>query len=566
MLTCGLLRAWGLLVLHALGCVLWTNAVHAQSGSGPADLGPDAMPGVERVALPALQPVAPALAIGAAYGWTESLEPERQGHHQTEFDAAVAVQPLDGLAVGLRLGGQVDRNADGFGFMASSAATLRYTAALGGARPDGPGFRVGGLVGAQLPPADAFGRAVAGVSGRAAALFGYQGPKLSLGGMVGALVDRAAEALEDRERLSQADRISLEISEPTQLTLGLAMALDAIGVRWLAEWSFEPALGADAPSVLASPMWTRLGVRFVPSRALAMTALVGVSPSQRPTLERGEPLLRIEPRVWLGVRIASVLGGREPEAVSVAPGGVVGRVHSPAGKPIVGARVRVAGRTVNTRADGSFSLLDLQAGRYTVVATAPGYKQGQTVVGVAAGSTATAEIELAGSLTLAGRVVDDQQVPIVGARVELRRDAGTAQVVVGADGRFEFVGELPGPVVVSASADGFSALERPLTLSHPGQEPVAITLARDLPAGQVRGAVRAFDGPPLAARIVVKPVDGRGEALQVRADAEGNFAIDVPPGDYTILVQAPGYGSQTRSAQVEERGVTVLIVDLRSRK
>jgi len=49
----------------------------------------------------------------------------------------------------------------------------------------------------------------------------------------------------------------------------------------------------------------------------------------------------------------------------------------------------------------------------------------------------------------------------------------------------------------------------------------------------------------------------------VRADG-GRFEVDVPPGRYRVTISASGYQTQQRTVDVEENGVTVLNVDLRS--
>jgi hypothetical protein len=48
--------------------------------------------------------------------------------------------------------------------------------------------------------------------------------------------------------------------------------------------------------------------------------------------------------------------------------------------------------------------------------------------------------------------------------------------------------------------------------------------------------------------------------------AGGRFEIDVAPGAYDVTITAPGFAAQTRRVQVEQNGVTLLDVDLRSEK
>jgi hypothetical protein len=78
-----------------------------------------------------------------------------------------------------------------------------------------------------------------------------------------------------------------------------------------------------------------------------------------------------------------------------------------------------------------------------------------------------------------------------------------------------------------------------------------------LPPGQIRGRVRSLKGPALRAEIAISPLD-----LRTQSEADGSFAIDVAPGDYEVTVRAKGHVTQTRTATVEQNGVTILVIDL----
>lgn len=81
-----------------------------------------------------------------------------------------------------------------------------------------------------------------------------------------------------------------------------------------------------------------------------------------------------------------------------------------------------------------------------------------------------------------------------------------------------------------------------------------------LPSGQLRGLVRSLKGRGVTAEIRIEPT---GQVLETR---DGRFEVDVAPGRYDVTITAPGYQSQTRQVQVEQNGVTLLNVDLRSEK
>jgi hypothetical protein len=159
---------------------------------------------------------------------------------------------------------------------------------------------------------------------------------------------------------------------------------------------------------------------------------------------------------------------------------------------------------------------------------------------------------------LAVRVIDATGSPITGAQVVLARAGEPAARDTDAEGvaRFATVGR-----------------ERArLTVTHPGYHPHeaeladvraqdlwAVTLTRDLPEGEIKGKVRSLRrSRPLSARISVAPL---GKVLAT--DERGDFSIAVPPGQYTLKIEADGYEPQERPARVEHLGVTILVIDLR---
>jgi hypothetical protein len=46
----------------------------------------------------------------------------------------------------------------------------------------------------------------------------------------------------------------------------------------------------------------------------------------------------------------------------------------------------------------------------------------------------------------------------------------------------------------------------------------------------------------------------------------GRFEVDVPPGEYDVIVKATGYADQHRHVRVEANGVVVLDLDMRTRR
>ena len=140
-------------------------------------------------------------------------------------------------------------------------------------------------------------------------------------------------------------------------------------------------------------------------------------------------------------------------------------------------------------------------------------------------------------------------------RVVIVRAEEHETVPVDPEGRFTFVGA-PGGITIEAEAAGYTAAKTPAMLSAGASTPLAISLERRLPAGQLRGLVRSLAGIPLDATIWIEPT-----RQELRA-SQGRFETDVAPGSYKLLISMPGYITQKRAVLVEDNGVTVLNVDL----
>jgi carboxypeptidase family protein len=165
-------------------------------------------------------------------------------------------------------------------------------------------------------------------------------------------------------------------------------------------------------------------------------------------------------------------------------------------------------------------------------------------------------------VTLRGLVTTtDGSVP-PGVRVFLNVDesADRSPVPVEADGRFVLSEKAGQSISVHAEAPGYQSASQ--TIAVPNQDPpgIILTLAPDLPHGQIRGLVRSLEGIGLDAQIHVEP-----PGQIVNAD-QGRFEVDVVPGTYEVTVEVRGYQTQRRRVQVEPDGVTLLNVDLQAKR
>ncbi len=154
---------------------------------------------------------------------------------------------------------------------------------------------------------------------------------------------------------------------------------------------------------------------------------------------------------------------------------------------------------------------------------------------------------------LTGTVVDDGGSPLPDTTITI----GTVTVMTGEDGTFT-VAELPaGEVTVGAERGGYQPFTGTVTIvAGPGAQ-LPITLVRVVPKSQIRGLVRDFGGKGLVAKIRIEPL-----GLDVVSAADGTFAVDAPPGTYTVTVTATGYRSQKKTALVVDGGVAILNLEL----
>jgi uncharacterized GH25 family protein len=164
------------------------------------------------------------------------------------------------------------------------------------------------------------------------------------------------------------------------------------------------------------------------------------------------------------------------------------------------------------------------------------------------------------------RILDVNGQPVVGARVEVPVEARESALTQSDDGQHNtYITDAQGNVTlqvpagvtaVTIEAEGYEPLWR--TLAGEPTEETAVVLKPGLPAAEIKGVVRNLAGDPVRAMVTVQP-----EALTVTTDARGQFAIGVAPGDYLLKIVADGYETQERRAQVELRGVTIIVIDLK---
>jgi hypothetical protein len=318
-------------------------------------------------------------------------------------------------------------------------------------------------------------------------------------GRVGFRLDRSAGTVSEPERLSAADRLGLGVSESDAVLLGAGVHVGLGGGAELSgELTWDLLVGDAAPAALESPLRLGLGARYPLATGWTVEGAVEIALSERPMLVP-DVLVPVEPRVSVLVRASWRFGG--------------------------GARAGVRG-------DGEIGVGD----------------------GGVVGDGGKKPDEVAKDRIVRGRLVDPGGAPIAGAVVR----AGGRETTTDAEGRFELA--VPAGTTEVSIEPPLPWAPRTTALGDgPGAELALgdLPVERETPPGQVRGVVRNLKGTPVAATVRLEP---SGETVQAAAD--GSFQLDVAPGEYDVVIEAPGFRPQKRHVIVEQEGVTVLNVEL----
>lgn len=238
------------------------------------------------------------------------------------------------------------------------------------------------------------------------------------------------------------------------------------------------------------------------------------------------------------------------------------------------------GRRATTDEDGGALIQDLQPGSFWVDTD---HRVDPYSADILAGEEAELLIELAG-LDLEGLVVDENDVPVAGASVELAEWARVPVTVpkrvavTDAAGRFE-VRAVPTLCSIGARAAGHAPSAWYQILGGPGGRR-ELRLALQGPGGRLEGRVLGPDGEPVEdAAVLVGRLDidlhtstlpdgsavieARGQCVQT--DADGAFELDdCPLGEVPVAVRArePELAPWTGTLTLTERAPTVTEIGL----
>jgi hypothetical protein len=529
--------------------------------------GPSALPAMDRVGYASYSEERVSGAFTTDYGYTESVLGENDSHHRFQGRLAASLVPINWLALALRFDGRYDIHSirgqgDDDGFAGKTNVVARASYELNKAIHFGAETVL--WVPGGKTPAKAFKGTSLDLNLIGSFLPGSE--EVVISSLAGFRFDNSAHAVNDADTMSLSDRLALSVSEANAVLLGLAESWRAGALEMLAEWTWDLYVGKRAPSVVKSPIRLALGVRWWQSDAFQLEALLGFTPSGRPTVNVDTPLTVIEPRFWIGLSAHYSLPLHQPpKEAKPSLGYVSGRVKTTAGVGISDMQVTVLdipSLGAVTDKTGSFSVNDVPVGRRTIEFSGNGWQNKSITIAISKGMNQPIEIVFNPTArTLRGVVLTPSKEPIPKATVWIGKGDDGVETQTDDAGRFEFRDVPVESRELKIKADGWEDSIKTLDETAPERLEFEFALARHLPAGQIRGTVHSFDGKPLIATVVIEPV---GERLQTNAD--GTFQADVPPGNYDITVQAVGHKPQKRSVQVEQKGVTVLVIDLTKKR
>lgn len=247
---------------------------------------------------------------------------------------------------------------------------------------------------------------------------------------------------------------------------------------------------------------------------------------------------------------ASLMRAPREEVVQQLPASdakvrLAGKVVSAAGAPITGAVVTLDGESpLQSDANGGFVFPTVTPGTHVVRGRKDGFQQGHVDVKVAQGQelvtltleAATGPGKIRGVVRSEGKVV---------AKAELA--AGEEKAVSDAEGRYTLENVGPGPVSVKVKAAGFADAEEVAQVPPEAEAQLDFTLvpkAVEVRA-TLRGLIRAKSGETIKATVRVVELK-----LKLPVKADGRFAAEVPSGKYTLIIEARGFLTQTKTVEV----------------
>lgn len=213
------------------------------------------------------------------------------------------------------------------------------------------------------------------------------------------------------------------------------------------------------------------------------------------------------------------------------------------GHPVANAKLDVAGRTVNTNAEGMATVEDILPGTYTAkAAESETHSEGSREITLQPGRHGSGEILVKTLNAVSGTLLDDLSAPVANAPILITQNGKeNAKDTTDAHGRFN-AGKLhAGEYTVQVeSSDNHGGTTKRFSVEPNKPRDLELTVA--LVKGSVNISVTG-DAEPESITITGGPKDETRKVEKV----DGKYVVDgLYPGDYTVTAKAPNKHTVTR--------------------
>ncbi|CAH1223706.1 hypothetical protein PAECIP111893_05031 [Paenibacillus plantiphilus] len=299
-----------------------------------------------------------------------------------------------------------------------------------------------------------------------------------------------------------------------------------------------------------------------------------------PNLSPGTYILSARAEGFGGESLGVIIESAQTTAVNVRltrnPGTITGIVADHTGTAIAGALVAVqnnvdGGPIILTRVisttEGLFTVNNLQPGNYIATVSADGFQNQFAAVSVNSGDVAHHDFQLQPSPgTIQGTVAGQGGTQIFGAAIEIRVTNANGVTIFSLftdpSGRFEADNLAPGTYTILASAANFQTAAATTMVNAGRSSSLSLVLISDPGSIQGRATDSITGGGVVGAAVNI--LDQHTFLVGSTAtDSNGNFRVNgLPPGNYTVVVQANNYQSNTFGAIVSANAITPVDCEL----
>ncbi|MBX0356899.1 carboxypeptidase regulatory-like domain-containing protein [Halobacillus sp. Nhm2S1] len=210
--------------------------------------------------------------------------------------------------------------------------------------------------------------------------------------------------------------------------------------------------------------------------------------------------------------------------------------------------------TAQTGADGTYRLDGLSPGEYTASFSNPEYQPETIRFMTTPGQTVVVDAILGVNTgAIAGRVLDPEGVPLIGASVRVFPSLGLlpiATLVTDGTGSFSLSSLAPGSYLLVATFVNYSTGQTGVSVA-PNETSSSTILLSPTPSS-ISGNVRSSSGEPIPNASVVVLDQNETVLESTVTDGDGNYGFsNLPPGNLQVIVRAVDYSSMTRGVILE---------------